>query len=123
MKTTEFEGKNYKVFGIDTPYGHEDVICVPRKYQGGELAIEMISLADGIPVESFAVLTVNLDCYTGAKTQSDTRAYVDTNNNDHWGCRDFIMKYGLGKPTGQLTLSGFCIYPLYEFNLNKFYAK
>lgn len=122
METAEFEGKSYTVFGLDTVYGHEDVICVPLSYMGGELAIVLMSLRQGVPCEEYAVLTVNLDCYTGARTQSGTRAYVDVNNNDHWGCRQFIEKHGLGTPTGQIARSGYCTYPLYEFDTAKFFA-
>lgn len=123
MKTARFEERNYNVFGIDHTPDHEDVICVPRSYSGGGLAIEMISVERGIPTETFAILTVNLDCYTGMKTQSGTRAYVDINNNGRWNCTEFIRKYGLGRPTGRLAQSGFCTYPLYEFNTDKFYQK
>ena len=122
MRTINYENKTYKVFSLDTPYGHEEVICVPREYcDGRTLAIEMISVK-GTYHESYAVLTVNLDCYSGRRTQSGTRAYVDTNNNEHWGCLDFIKNNNLGKPLGIQTQSGFCVYPLYEFNVNEFYA-
>lgn len=61
---------------------------------------------------NFATLTVNLQ----AKLPPNL-AFVDTNNVKE--AEDFIKEYGLGTPTGMYGKSGFCSYPLYEFNLDK----
>ena len=56
------------------------------------------------------MLTVNL----GEKL-TDGEAYVDTNNIPN--AEEFIAEYELGTPLGVLRRSGFCEYPLYNFNL------
>ena len=45
------------------------------------------------------------------------QAYVDTNNFPE--AEEFIKKHKLGKHTGLFGFSGFCKYPLYEFDLEK----
>lgn len=69
--------------------------------------------------EPYARATVNLDPYTGRNDQSDTLAYFDMN-----GCgqeiADAIIAAGLAEPTGHCAASGYCIYPLYKWNINEF---
>ena len=48
---------------------------------------------------------------------SESKAFVDTNNCP-WA-EEFIQENGLGEFTGIYGNSGFCTYPLYEFNLGK----
>ena len=75
------------------------------------LAIQL--LTDGMyGPEPYSTLTVNLD-----KKLPANQAYVDTNNMPD--AEEFIEKYNLGKPTGGYRVSGFCIYPLYEFDLDE----
>lgn len=57
--------------------------------------------------ELIATLTVNFG------KVSDGYAFVDTNNCP-WA-EKFIKDNNLGKPTGAVRQSGYCIYPLYEF--------
>lgn len=63
--------------------------------------------------ESFAGITTFL-CDLGIKKDE---GYVDT-NNCQWA-EDFIAKYKLGEPTGGYKSSGFCIYPLYKFDMDE----
>ena len=56
------------------------------------------------------VLTVNL----GNPFQSETRAFLDTNN--YPDAESFILENGLGTATGITARSGFCLYPLYVIN-------
>lgn len=63
--------------------------------------------------EPYGDLTVRI----GDKPLPDYHAYVDTNNMPE--APGFISKYGLGKPTGDIARSGFCIYPLYKFDKDK----
>ena len=58
----------------------------------------------------YAILTVNL-----SQKCKPNCAFVDTNNCP-WA-ENFIEKYKLGMPTGNMEMSGFCIYPEYEFDL------
>ena len=63
----------------------------------------------------------NLTTCFGEKV-ADGMAYIDTNNYP-WAL-DFIAEYDLGKPVMMgdmpcMGYSGYCAYPLYEFNMAK----
>lgn len=74
------------------------------------LAVQMYDI-DDLP---FATITVNL-C---SKQQSFSRAFLDTNNCP-W-VEQFLVGYNLAKPVDNIHLSsGFCSYPLYEFDLDQ----
>lgn len=61
----------------------------------------------------FATITVNLQ----NPVQDMTHAYVDTNNNP-WA-EEFLVDNGIAKRVpGCEMISGFCTYPLYEFDEN-----
>ena len=93
-----------------TDFGTYDVNVHKTSYSNnGALAITLYSPTEG----PFATLTVNLD---GPKPPKG-HAFVDTNNCP-WA-EAFIKEHGLGKPTGMVGYSGFCQYPLYEFDLSK----
>lgn len=62
--------------------------------------------------EPFTTLSVNLN-----EDLKPNQAYLDTNNNPT--AEAFIKENGLGKPTGSYGYSGYCSYPLYEFNIDK----
>ena len=51
------------------------------------------------------------------KNLKENEAYVDTNNFPE--AISFIEKYKLGKPTGLLGFSGYCCYPLVEFDMDE----
>lgn len=66
--------------------------------------------------EEFATLTVNIPesglfCY-------ENTAFIDTNNCP-WA-EKFLKENKIAKPTGHYGHSGWCSYPLYEFNLSLF---
>ena len=75
------------------------------------------NLAVGVLFEDdeFEVLSVNLP---ESNSINPDEAYVDTNNFPQ--APEFIIENGLGEPTGEYAASGFCIYPLYRFNTDKF---
>lgn len=115
-KTFFYKGKTYRVFTVYTKFENVDVICVPTTYSVGDsLAIQMLEVENGMVQDCFTVLTVNLG---NPFLQTDTRAFVDTNNNP-WAVT-FIRNNRLGKKTGDIQPSGYCTYPLYEFNLKRF---
>lgn len=72
---------------------------------GGGLAI-MIFTDEG---EDFATLTVNLQVSLPGNC-----ALIDTNNNP-WA-EEFLKKNKIAKPTGRCVSSGFCTFPVYEFD-------
>ena len=92
-------GKTYEVNLVRKTYLHPRTLCVQTYTKEGE---------------PFATLTVNL-C---SKLQSPTHAFVDTNNCP-WA-EQFLVSNGLAWPVQNIRRnSGFCSYPLYEFDLNR----
>lgn len=61
--------------------------------------------------EAYAVLTVNLQRLPA------NQAAIDTNN--HPEAPEFIESNNLGHATGRTIKSGFCEYPVYEFDMNR----
>ena len=96
---------------IKTDFGtYEDISISISKYcKGDRLAIMLNSMNEG----PFTSLTVNLPEIVIKENQ----AFVDTNNCT-WA-PEFIEQYSLGKATGEYGESGFCRYPLYEFDMDK----
>lgn len=116
--TIAFHGKAYNVFTVHTDSGDCDVILLAEKYAlDDSLAVRMMSVKDGCVTEPFTDLTVCVNPFL----QSGTMAFVDTNNNP-WAER-FIRKNHLGKNTRKYSGSGFCMYPLYEFDTSRFLAQ
>ena len=62
--------------------------------------------------EPYGTFTVNL-----GETLPDDCAYVDTNN--HPGVEDWLKDNGLAEPLAKKRQSGFCMYPLYKFDIAK----
>lgn len=62
--------------------------------------------------EPYAVMTVNLGVLF-----DKTMAFIDTNNFPE--AIKIIEEYKLGEPTDITRVSGFCVYPLYKFNLEE----
>lgn len=99
----------YKVNSFGKEY---DVTVNIMEYIDGGLALTMDYMDEDCHcLMPFATLTTNLG------RQNYGYAYVDVNNCP-WA-EESIGKYGLGKFVGETCNSGFCVYPLYEFNLGK----
>lgn len=90
MKYYNFNGKKVRI-------AKEEYRC------NGTLAVAMYT-QDG---ELYDVITTNLN----HPMQSDTMAFLDTNNIP--GIEKFVVKNGLGLPMYFTARSGFCEYPLY----------
>ena len=73
----------------------------------GSLCLQVVNDEDGL----ICTLTV----YLGEVPNN--RAYLDT-NNCYWA-EKLIKDLGIGFFTGKRCISGYCIYPLYEFDMNK----
>lgn len=101
MYSIKFYGSTYKVYPV------------VEKYRNGRLAIELIDPKEG----PFADLTVNLVNEPCPKNC----AYLDTNNFPQG--EDFVKKNKLGKFTGMYGMSGYCTYPLYEFDMDALKGK
>ena len=94
----DFLGEKHSLSAIVTQYANN-----------GNLAIQLTEKEDGWE-EPYAMLTVNLD-----EKLADGYAYVDTNNLPD--AEGFILRNDLGVFTGRISHSGWCSYPLYQFDL------
>ena len=79
---------------------------VGRYHTDKNLAIQLFSISEGL----IAMLTICL-CDPSLK---ENESYVDTNNYP-WAV-DFLERKGLAKLSDKIRLSGYCIYPVMEFN-------
>ena len=59
--------------------------------------------------EEYAVFTISFGEFIGMKNC----AYIDTNNCSF---AEQLLDYGIAKPTGFTKASGFCSYPLWQFD-------
>ena len=90
---------------------YENCYLFVDKYVADEsIAIEIWNDEEG-PVARITTCLDKLSAYPG------NLSFVDTNNCP-WA-EKFIETYHLGKPTGAMGTSGFCEYPLYEFDLDE----
>ena len=99
-----YYGETYRVYIEATKY-----------MDNGTLALCMFT-DEGEP---FCNLTTNI--MDSNLFANSTTAFVDTNNCP-WA-EQFIVDNKLGKALGYSGASGFCRYPLYEFNLEKLLDK
>ena len=91
-----------------TMFGSSDCYFAREGYiYGGGLAIEIHSLREG-PI---AKLTTNI------VPLPKPYAFLDTNNCP--GAEELVVRLGIAKDRGARVRSGFCVYPLYEFDLKK----
>lgn len=98
------------------------VRLVRRSYRNGTLAVEVQNLdkTEDPPMwEPWSVATVNLDPYTGLGEQSGTLAYFDSNDNSGTDLEAVLVREGIIKPTGRSARSGYCTYPLYEWDVTR----
>ena len=91
-------GENYKLRLLKTEYCDNGTLAV--------IAVTDIG-------EAFCDVTRNIDTPGAAANQ----AFVDVNNCP-W-MPEFLEKNGIATPTGVMGQSGFCLYPLYKFDLSK----
>lgn len=80
--------------------------------ENGNLYVGLITTEEGY-AEPWSGLTVNLS--TPCKKNC---AFIDTNNNGN-EIIDWLISNNLGKLTGRTQLSGWCIYPEFEFNMEE----
>ena len=61
----------------------------------------------------YTVITVNLE--ESDNLSDPSIAFVDTNNNP--GIEQWLIKHKIAIPLGCYGVSGYCVYPLFKFNL------
>jgi len=100
-----------KTFEVTTMYSTTpDCYLEADEYaEGGHVALSVWSESEG----PFANLTVNLD---STKLYPKNFNFVDTNNFPQ--AIELIQRLGIGRPTDRCGYSGFCSYPLYEFDMD-----
>ena len=91
-----------------TTYNVRPEVCC---YIAGNLAVQLIDDEE----EPFAMLTVNLPESREMIGNAKDLAFVDTNNCP-WAIQ-LLEETGWAKPVGKYAHSGFCVYPLYKFDL------
>lgn len=84
---------------------------IQQYMNNGSIYIGMISFEDGYP-ELYGDVTVNFE-----GSVPNYCGYLDTNNMPT--LEQFVTENGLGKFTGFVKQSGFCEFPLYQFNADK----
>lgn len=90
-------------------YKGTEVRPVFSNYVGnGNLALQLVE-EGGIP---YGVVTVNLV----NETIEENQGFIDTNNFGGYYIVKWLEKNGFGEDTGLMGTSGFCTYPLFEFN-------
>jgi len=115
MRTKPFK---YTIdYGFCEPEEHTLFLSTEQYEMSGSLAVEVYEIpADGGEPEYFDTITVALP--DSIFIEDEDVAYIDTNNCS-WAVK-MLKKMKLAKDTGDWSRSGFCTYPLYKFNLNKF---
>ncbi len=91
-------------------YGNEYAVSVVvNSYvNNGNLFVGLVSTDEEGDIEPFGDVTVNI---------SDLPPYhaaLDTNNMS--GIESFVEREGLAQPSGECLRSGYCQYPVYEFD-------
>ena len=87
------------------------VVLYKTTYANNNTLAVIVEDSDGCP---FATLTVN-SSFSGGLPEN--MQFLDVNNCP-WAPA-FLQEHGLAKPMGKALRSGFCEYPLYEFDLTK----
>lgn len=108
-----------KSLTFDMHFDKAECYLILNRYKADNtLAIDLVS-TDGEPITRLTVCSSN-----GYKVTNlpDNISFIDVNNNPT--AMNFIEGYDLGKRVkikGKTVIyvSGFCEYPLYEFNLNE----
>lgn len=92
-------------------FQNELVKLYKSKYANNDrLAVVMMD-QDNCP---YGEVTVNL---CNEDIENKNCAYVDTNNME--GIYEFLVENGIAKDTGTVGISGFCVYPQMEFDIEK----
>lgn len=116
MRTEVFQ---YTIdYGFCEPETHKLFLTADSYKSNNSLAVIAYETPKGecVSPEMFDVITVNI--FESDFLMEKDLAYVDTNNCP-WAA-ELLKETGLATPVGTYGHSGFCSYPLYKFNLEKF---
>ena len=98
-----------KKYQCRTFFGTTEVWLTKKEYANNHTLHVQAWCEDG----PFATITVNIP----GGCAGDNFAYVDTNNCP-WA-PEFLEENGLATNTGIIGYSGYCAYPLFNFNVDK----
>ena len=84
-------------------------VKINNYHADGTMCVDIWNSEDG----AIARLTTCLN----KKGMPDNQSYIDTNNCP-WAI-SLIKKYNLGHTTGSIGFSGYCMYPVVEWNLKE----
>ena len=82
------------------------------KYYNGNLRVDLLSNEDGYPMP-WQNLTVNLDVKC-----KENCGFIDVNNNG-MAIIDWLLDNKLGRILSREKVSGFCVYPEFEFDMQR----
>lgn len=97
-------------------YPHKFYLVTDAYVNNGTLAVIVMEVMPDGTEEEFDTITVNI--MESNFLDRDNLAYIDINNCS-WA-EKLLKQHKFAKDTGYCGHSGFCTYPLYEFNLDKF---
>lgn len=100
-----------KTFEINTPWNTTNGCFLVKETYLNNLHVALSIFCDEGP---FADLTVNID---GIERFPKNFSCIDT--NDFPQGTMLAEQLGIGKPTEYVLRSGFCTYPVYEFDMDK----
>lgn len=95
--------------------GVPDCYLIKEEYRyGRSLALLVFSLSEG----PMARITTNITGSRYPKARlGRNEAFLDTNNCPE--ALELVERLGIGRFTGIMGQSGYCIYPLYEFDMTE----
>ena len=115
MKRTKTFKHTIKYSWTSETYTHNLYLVADNYQADGSLAIIVMEEKEDGEDEQFDVITTCLPWGCADKSH----AYIDTNNCS-WA-EKMLKQHRIAKDTDIWERSGYCTYPLYEFNLTKFY--
>lgn len=92
---------------------HQITFSIEKYKNNDNLAIQMWRWDEDGFQEPWSILTVNL-----TKKCNPNCAFIDVNNNGD-NIIEWLEANNLGVFTGNFEISGFCIYPEFEFNMDE----
>lgn len=114
MRTKTFT-HTIKYAGLPETYTHNLYLTIDSYQNNDALAVIVMEVNEDGSEEYFDCITVNL---WDSGMLGENRAYIDTNNCS-WA-EKMLKQHKFAKDTGYFGHSGFCTYPIYEFDLKKF---
>ena len=116
MKRTKTFSHTISYSWSEETYTHNFYLIADSYRNNGTLAVIVMEVMPDGTEEEFDVITVNI--MESDFLDGDNLAYIDTNNCS-WA-EKLLKQHKFAKDTGCWGHSGWCSYPLYEFNLEKF---